>query len=415
MSKRSDLPVEGIVESPYEMLPVDEALRIILSFTPVLGTEHVDLLNATGRVLAKDIIAPADLPAAPVAAVDGYAILVDDPSPTRKVVAEVGAGWPVDLHLAPGQAAHVMTGALLPPGTEAVVMVEHVHRRGEWIEILQPPTRGANIAPAGIDVKAGQKVLEAGTVLGPAEIGLAAQLGTAQLEVYRRPRVAVMATGDELLGPEEPERPGAIRDSNSYSLVSAVSLANAVPILLGRVRDDEQELRQVLMKGLEESDALVTSGGVSMGTRDFIKPLLNEIGTIHFGRVSLKPGKPLTFATVGKKLAFGLPGYPVSALVTFEVLVRPALLKMQGWTNLFRPTVEVRLEHDVPLPRDRREYHRAIAFWHKGEIWARSTGNQKSSRLLSLATANALLQLDPGEGRVPAGERVKALLIGPLR
>jgi molybdopterin molybdotransferase len=415
MPARPDLPFEGIVESPYALLPVEEALNIILAHTPVLGTEQVELLQATGRVLAEDIVAQHDLPATPVAAVDGYAVLVDDPSPRREVVAEVGAGWPPGFQLAPGQAAHVMTGAVLPEGTEAVVMVEHVNRQGRWIELLQRPTRGANMAPPGSDIKADQKVLEVGTVLGPAEIGLAAQLGRARLTVFLRPRVAIMATGDELLGPEEPERPGAIRDSNSFSLVSAVLLADAIPIWLGRVRDDEDELRKALLRAFAEADAVVTSGGVSMGTRDLIKPLLQEIGTIHFGRVAIKPGKPLTFGTVHQKLAFGLPGYPVSALVTFEVLVRPALIKMQGRRDIFRPRVEVRLDHDLPRPRDRREYHRAVAFSREGEIWARSTGNQKSSRLLSLAGANALIELDPGEDGIKAGERVRALLVGPLQ
>ncbi len=415
MHKRPDLPLEGIVESPYEMLPVEEALSIILSRTPVLGAEEVDLVSATGRVLAEDIVAHHDLPPAPVAAVDGYAILVEDSSPRRQVVAEVGAGWPPNFRLRPGQAAHVMTGAVVPEGTEAVAMVEHVNRQGNVIELLQSVPKGANIAPAGTDIRAGQKVLDRGTVLGPAEIGLAAQLGRGRLRVYRKPVVAVMATGDELLGPEEPERPGSIRDSNSYSLLSAAFLADSVPLWLGRVRDDEEALRRALLKGFAEADAVVTSGGVSMGTRDLIKPLLMEFGTIHFGRVAIKPGKPLTFATVGDKLAFGLPGYPVSALVTFEVLVRPALLKMQGRRDIFRPTVEVRVEEEIPLPRDRREYHRAVAYWRDGEIWARSTGSQKSSRLLSMAGANALLVLDPADGRLSAGQRVMALLVGPLR
>ncbi len=415
MTHRPDLPIEGVVESPFDMLPVDVATQIILEKTPVLEAEEVDVLEAAGRVLAEDLVAASDMPSAPVAAVDGYAVLVDDPSPRRKVVAEVGAGWPPDFRLGYGEAAHVMTGAVLPPGTQAVVMVEHVNRQGSWIEILQAAPKGANIGQPGSDFHAGQKILEAGTRLGPAEIGLAAQLGRARLRVYRKPRVAVMATGDELLAPGEPERPGAIRDSNSYSLYCSVLEAEAVPVWLGRVRDDTTVLREALVTGLSQADVIVTSGGVSMGTRDLIKPLLKELGTIHFGRVAIKPGKPLTFATVGSKLAFGLPGYPVSALVTFEVLVRPALLKMQGRRDIFRPCVEVRVEHSLVRPKDRREYHRAIAAWRDGEIWARSTGNQKSSRLLSLAGANALLVLDPDTSPIDAGSKVSALLIGPLR
>ncbi len=257
-------------------------------------------------------------------------------------------------------------------------------------------------------------VLEPGIALGPAELGLLASLGIGAVEVFRRPRVAVLSTGDELVEADQDAPYGAIRDSNRPSLIAAIREAGGEPFSLGIARDDEDEQRRLVRKGLDEADVLVTSGGVSVGTRDLIKPLLEEVGTVYFGQVALKPGKPLTFAKVGPKAAFGLPGNPVSSLVSFEVFVRPALRKMQGYARLHRPTVEATLDHEVRKTPDRTEYQRAIVVWRPEGLVARTTGSQSSSRLLSMVGANALLHIPPGEGMLAAGTRVPALLVGEL-
>jgi molybdenum cofactor synthesis domain-containing protein len=226
--------------------------------------------------------------------------------------------------------------------------------------------------------------------------------------------VAVLATGDEVYEPDTPLSAGGIRDSNRYALMAAAREAGCEVISLGIARDDEALQRAAILDGLARADVLLTSGGVSMGTRDLIKPLLAELGTVHFGRIAFKPGKPTTFATMGGKLAFGLPGYPVSSLVSFEVFVRPALRRMQGDARPDRPRVRVVLRDPIQAPGDRPEYQRAVVAWEEGRLVARSTGAQGSSRLLSLRGANAML-LVPGDGRTyGAGAELEALLTGPL-
>jgi molybdenum cofactor synthesis domain-containing protein len=229
------------------------------------------------------------------------------------------------------------------------------------------------------------------------------------------PRVAVLATGDELVDPHDTPPPGSVRDSNSYALMSAAEEAGAEIVWHGHARDDESQLESAMRDALAASDVLLTSGGVSMGTRDLIKPLLDKMATIHFGRVSFKPGKPLTFATTTEgKLAFGLPGFPVSSLVTFEVFVRPALLKLAGAMRVTRPRVEVSLGHDIRPDAIRVEYQRATVLWEHHQFVAYTTGLQASSRLMSIVGANALLELQPGGETLPKGTMVQALLLANL-
>lgn len=403
-----------MVESKYEMVDPQVALEIVLRHTPVLGSETVPLAEARGRVLARDLFASANIPPFPASSVDGYAVVAADTSPTRQVLAEVTAGEARDLVVVPGTAVRTMTGAPVAPGADAVAMVEYVEETGGAITLSRPVRPGENVQPAGQDVKEGQLVLAGGTLLGPPEVGLLAALGHGEAEVFRRPRVAVLSTGDELVEPWEEAGPAKIRDSNRYALMAAVEMAGAAPISLGMVRDVRSEQERLIRRGLEEADVLITSGGVSMGVRDLVKGILEETGTVHFGRVSMKPGKPLTFATVGERIAFGLPGFPVSSLVTFELFVRPALLKMQGHTEVSRPRVEAVLDHDVTPAPDRTEFQRAVVRWEKGELRASTTGLQASGRLLSMVGANALLVFAPGQKRL-AGERVTAILTGPVR
>jgi molybdenum cofactor synthesis domain-containing protein len=401
-------------ELRYGILPAPRAAEIVLAHTPILPVERARTVDAQGRVLAEGIVAGERMPPFPAATVDGYAVVADDPAEWRTVLNDVLAGQVDGARVEPGSAARIMTGAPLPPGADAVVMFEQTDEREGRVRLERPVGRGDNLRAVGIDLEVGQSVMEAGALLGPAEIGLLATLGIAEVSVHRRPRVAVLSTGDELVEPDAPLRAGAIRDSNRYALMAAAREAGAEPISMGMARDDEALQRARIGEAFDAADVVITSGGVSVGTRDLVKPILESLGTVHFGRIALKPGKPLTFATVSEKLAFGLPGNPVSALVTFEVFVRPTLLKMQGRRTIQRPRVEVEIEHPLGKTPDRTEYQRAVVRWQGGRLTARSTGSQISSRLLSMVGANALLEIEPGQGSVPAGSRVPALLVGEV-
>jgi molybdopterin molybdotransferase len=409
-------------ESPYPMAPIEEAQRIIAAHVAPLGIEEIDcrsispyeLTLADGRVLAEEVFSGEALPDVPKAAVDGYALRAEDGLARRRVLGELTAGGAGQVVIAPGTAARIMTGAPLPDGADAVIMVEQTDERDGVLEIRQPINAGDSVHAIGQDIARGELVLTRGTSLGAAEIGLLATVGRVRVAAYRRPVVAVLATGDEVYEPDAPASKGGIRDSNRYALMAAAREAGCETISLGIARDDEAVQRAAILGGLERADVLLTSGGVSMGTRDLIKPLLAELGTVHFGRIAFKPGKPTTFATVRGKLVFGLPGYPVSSLVSFEVFVRPALRRLQGDARPDRPRARVTLGDTIQAPPDRPEYQRAVVAWQDGQLVARSTGAQGSSRLLSLRGANALL-LVPGDGRTyPRGTQLDALLTGPL-
>ncbi len=401
--------------SPYPMVAVAEALETILRHASPLEAEQVPLREAAGRVLARDVSADQNLPGLPRSSVDGYAVLSSDVSTTRDVLEEVTAGRLAHSQVRPGTAVHIMTGGTLPEGADAVVMVEDVEAEGQTIRLEKHPRAGENVHPPGMDLSRGQRVVDAGTRLGAAEIGLLATVGLTSVPVHRRPRVAVLATGDELVEPEETPPPGSVRDSNRYALIAAAQASDAEVVWHAHGRDDEPLLERLVREGLERADVLLTSGGVSMGTRDLIKPILDRVADIKFGRVNFKPGKPLTFAVVpGGKLAFGLPGFPVSSLITFEVFVRPALLKLGGRTTVLRPRVDVRLGHDVRPDATRFEYQRVSVRWEDGAFVARTTGLQASSRLMSIVGANALLELEPGPDTLRAGTTARALLLVDL-
>ena len=396
------------------MVPVEEAIETILSLAAPLRVETVDGLAAAGRILAETVRSDESVPAGPRAAVDGYALRADDQGERGLVSGEIAAGREQAIAVGPGQAVRIMTGGALPAGADAVVMVEDTEERDAVVTVRASVSPGTHIHATGQDIASGQVLLESGATVGAAEIGVLATVGKTRVQVYGRPRVAVLATGDELVEPWETPPAGCIRDSNRYALLEAVRAASAEPVWSGVARDTEDELASRFDEARQGADVVITSGGVSMGTRDLIKPLLQERGTIHFGRVNFKPGKPLTVATVDGTLVFGLPGYPVSSLVTFEVFVRPALLKMQGAPQPFRPRVEVELEHELRPDSVRPEYARAIVRWQNDRLVARTTGAQGSSRLLSMLGANALLVLDPSEQPLPAGTRVSAMLTGQL-
>ena len=401
--------------SAYPLIEVDDAAALVFEHIPTLGVERVALAHCVGRVLAEDLAAPASLPAFPASAVDGYALRSADAGKPLRVVGESAAGRPFAGKIEPGTAARILTGGVLPDGADCVVMVEDIRLEGEVVTTPAPLKAGSNYHVPGADLRAGELVVPAGTKLGAAEIGLAAALGFPRLPVRRRPRVALMSTGDELVEVGEKPGPGQIVDSNRWALLAALREAGAEVRSLGLAPDQPEALRKLVVDVLSEVDVLVTSGGVSVGTHDLIKPLLESLGTVHVGRVKLKPGKPFTFATLRagekEKLAFGLPGFPVSSLVTFEVFVRPALRKMQGFAELQRPSLPVRLDYDARATADRTEFQRVTLRREGSELVARSTGSQSSSRLMSLVGAHALVRIPPGDQGIKAGSIVDALIL----
>lgn len=398
------------------MLTPREALDIILAHVQRLPTETVMLMQAVGRVLAEPVIAPEDHPPFPAATMDGYAVIHDDTSPWREVIGEQYAGHVTDVVVTPGTAVRITTGAPLPAGADAVVPVEDVEVVDDHIVIRRDEVRpGENVRPVGVDIRRGDLVIPAGTVLGPAEIGLLASLGFARVTVSRRPRVSVLSTGDELVELDAPLGPGQIRDSNRFMLVAAAERAGAEVIWAGRGPDDVERLTELLRERIAESDVVITSGGVSVGERDLISAALRTLGTVHIERLFMKPGKPFHFVTAGSTLLFGLPGNPVSALVGFEIFVATALRAMTGQQPVEVEPVTVVLEHDVESG-DRIEYQRAIVWCDSdGTLRARNTGPQSSARLLSAVGANAYLVVPPRATPYRAGERLQAILRGPVR
>src|SRR5215831_1973455 len=398
--------------STYPLVDAAEAAALVLDRTPILPPEDVPLADCPGRALADDLIAPAQLPPFPASAVDGYALRSRDGGGRLTVVGESAAGRPFDGELPAGSAARILTGGVLPVGADTVVMVEDVDQGPGWVLVPSGYPAGRNFHRPGDDLRQGEVVVRGGEALGPAELGLAAALGFPRLRVHRRPRTALMSTGDELVEVGEQPGPGQIVDSNRWALLAALGEAGAAVTLLGVAPDQPEPLRDLVQRALADHDVLVTSGGVSVGTHDLVKPLLAQLGEVHIGRVSLRPGKPFTFATLPEgRMAFGLPGFPVSSLVTFEVFVRPALRRMQGFSAVQRPTLRVRMGYAARSSADRTEYQRVTLVREDGELVARSTGSQSSSRLMSLAGAHALVRVPPGDGGLAAGSLVDAMIL----
>ncbi|XP_015206708.1 gephyrin isoform X10 [Lepisosteus oculatus] len=418
--------------SPFPLTSMDKAFITVLEMTPVLSTEIINYRDGMGRVLAQDVYAKDNLPPFPASVKDGYAVRAADGPGDRFIIGESQAGEQPTHTVMPGQVMRVTTGAPIPCGADAVVQVEDTEliRESEdgteelEVRILVQARPGQDIRPIGHDIKRGECVLAKGTHMGPSEIGLLATVGVTEVEVQKFPVVAVMSTGNELLNPEDDLHPGKIRDSNRSTLLATIQEHGYPTINLGIVGDNPDDLLNALNEGISRADVIITSGGVSMGEKDYLKQVLDIDlhAQIHFGRVFMKPGLPTTFATLdidgARKLIFALPGNPVSAVVTCNLFVIPALRKMQGILDP-RPTIiKARLSCDVKLD-PRPEYHRCILTWHHQEPlpWAQSTGNQMSSRLMSMRSANGLLMLPPKTEQyveLHKGEVVDVMVIGRL-
>uniref|UniRef100_A0A8C1VCE9 Gephyrin n=1 Tax=Cyprinus carpio TaxID=7962 RepID=A0A8C1VCE9_CYPCA len=418
--------------SPFPLTSMDKAFITVLEMTAVLGTEIINYRDGMGRVLAQDVYAKDNLPPFPASVKDGYAVRAADGPGDRFIIGESQAGEQPTHTVMPGQVMRVTTGAPIPCGADAVVQVEDTELLRESedgteeleVRILVQARPGQDIRPIGHDIKRGECVLSKGTHMGPSEIGLLATVGVTEVEVQKFPVVAVMSTGNELLNPEDDLHPGKIRDSNRSTLLATIQEHGYPTINLGIVGDNPDDLLNALNEGISRADVIITSGGVSMGEKDYLKQVLDIDlhAQIHFGRVFMKPGLPTTFATLdmdgSRKLIFALPGNPVSAVVTCNLFVIPALRKMQGILDP-RPTIiKARLSCDVKLD-PRPEYHRCILTWHHQEPlpWAQSTGNQVSSRLMSMRSANGLLMLPPKTEQyveLHKGEVVDVMVIGRL-
>ncbi|XP_024860792.1 gephyrin b isoform X5 [Kryptolebias marmoratus] len=419
--------------SPFPLTSMDKAFITVLEMTVVLGTEIINYRDGMGRVLAQDVYAKDNLPPFPASVKDGYAVRAADGPGDRFIIGESQAGEQPTHTVMPGQVMRVTTGAPIPCGADAVVQVEDTELLRESedgteeleVRILVQARPGQDIRPIGHDIKRGECVLAKGTHMGPSEIGLLATVGVTEVEVQKFPVVAVMSTGNELLNPEDDLHPGKIRDSNRSTLLATIQEHGYPTINLGIVGDNPDDLLNALNEGISRADVIITSGGVSMGEKDYLKQVLDIDlhAQIHFGRVFMKPGLPTTFATLdidgARKLIFALPGRnPVSAVVTCNLFVIPALRKMQGILDP-RPTIiKARLSCDVKLD-PRPEYHRCILTWHHQEPlpWAQSTGNQVSSRLMSMRSANGLLMLPPKTEQyveLHKGEVVDVMVIGRL-
>uniref|UniRef100_A0A667YJE0 Gephyrin n=1 Tax=Myripristis murdjan TaxID=586833 RepID=A0A667YJE0_9TELE len=418
--------------SPFPLTSMDKAFITVLEMTPILGTEVINYRDGMGRVLAQDIYAKDNLPPFPASVKDGYAVRAADGPGDRFIMGESQAGQQPSHTVMPGQVMRVTTGAPIPCGADAVVQVEDTELLRESedgteeleVRIMVQARPGQDIRPIGHDIRRGECVLAKGTHMGPSEIGLLATVGVTEVSVHKFPVVAVMSTGNELLNPEDDLHPGKIRDSNRSTLLATIQEHGYPTINLGIVGDNPDDLLSALHEGISRADVIITSGGVSMGEKDYLKQVLDIDlhAQIHFGRVFMKPGLPTTFATVdidgARKLIFALPGNPVSAVVTCNLFVIPALRKMQGILDP-RPTIiKARLSCDVKLD-PRPEYHRCILTWHHQEPlpWAQSTGNQVSSRLMSMRSANGLLMLPPKTEQyveLHKGEVVDVMVIGRL-
>ena len=401
------------------MISVEEALERILAEIAPLNVVQVPLPEALGLVLAEDVIAQEDIPPFANSAMDGFALLSQDSQPRDgqparlRVTGEVAAGYVADHAVEAGTAMRIMTGAPVPPGADTVIQVELTRTEGpegEWVEILQAVPPGNNVRPAGEDMRRGQKVLSGGMEVGPWEIGVLATLGWASVPVIRRPRVAILGTGDEVVDVDEPLRPGKIRNSNSYLLEAAVRRAGAEPQRLGVARDTVESLREKFTEAMQ-SDLIITSGGVSVGDFDLVKNIMTEQGEMKFWQINMRPGKPVAFGHIGGVPLLGLPGNPVSAAVTFELLGRPVIRKMLGHTRLVRPQVDVVVEDGVSERVMRRHYVRARVEWRDGHYVARTTGNQGSHITTSLLNANALVIVPEGGAEVRPGETAKAMML----
>lgn len=403
-----------------QLLNADTALANILGDITPLGHETVPLASSLNRIIAEDIISPIDLPPFDNSAMDGYAIRAADSqraspaNPTAlDVVMDIMAGSAPTGQLETGQAARIMTGAPLPTGATAVVPVEDAIDNSPQVAVLTRVDEGVHIRRAGENIAAGAVVMTAGTLIRPAELGMLAAVGQAEVKAVRQPKALILTTGDELVDIDQPLKPGQIRDTNSYALAGLVQQAGGKPVRLPIAKDSLEAIRALYRKALEhQPDMLISSAGVSVGAADLVRVALDELGSIDFWRINMRPGKPLAYGAIQGVPFFGLPGNPVSAMVTFEVFVRPALAKMAG-RRAAPPIIQAKIAADMTSD-GRRSYNRVTLSRADNGFVAHSTGSQSSGALMSMVLADGLAVIPEGQRHVPAGAELSVLLLRPL-
>ncbi|GAW92033.1 molybdopterin molybdotransferase MoeA [Calderihabitans maritimus] len=405
-----------------EMLPLETALELLLEQVKVVEKEVLELLSAFQRVLAQEVFAPSNQPPFDRSPLDGYAVRGADianaspQTPARLKVAEtLPAGYLAKGRVEAGTAIRIMTGAPIPPGADTVIRFEDTRENNGWVEIFVSLAPGSNIVRAGEDIRQGELVLKPGVLLDAPEIGVLAALGIPRVEVFKRPRVAILSTGDELVGLDGELPPGKIRNSNLYALAASVLKAGGEPVLLGMVPDRVEEIALKISEGLRKADMLLTTGGASVGEYDMIQEAMSRAGArLLFWKIDMKPGTPVVAGEAEGKLILGLSGNPAAALISFEVLVRPLIRKMAGFTNLYRPRVAVKLLEDFRKKGRQRRFLRARVGLIEGQLWASLSGVQSPGVMKSFLAANSLLDIPGGRAPLLKGEEVEAILTGDL-
>lgn len=406
-----------------ELMNVDTAIANILTDIKPLSHEHTTLHDALSRTLASDIVSNDNLPPFDNSAMDGYAIRAEDMQPDSKtvlhVVMDIPAGIQPQGRIERGQCARIMTGAPMPEGADTVVPVENTDSNWgagdgalppETVTIIRPVDAHSNVRKQGHFVQQGQNVLRKGITIRPQDIGLLASIGISRVPVSRQPRIAILTTGDELIDPDQPLSPGKIRDSNSYALAGLVRLAGGVPIVLPRANDNLDAVRALFQNAIDQQpDLILSSAGVSMGAADFVRTVLEELGTINLWRINLRPGKPLAYGTLKGIPFIGLPGNPVSAMVTFEVIVKHVVRKFLG-SIVQTETITATTEEDIHSD-GRRSFLRVTIENYDGAFYASTTGTQSSDALLSMVQADGLLIVPEDVTFVPAGSQLTVILL----
>jgi molybdopterin molybdotransferase len=385
--------------------------RVLERVTPLVEREHLGVKDVLGRILAEDVRAPFDIPPLPNSARDGYAVrsgdLSGDSGLRLRVVAEVAAGQYCDTEIKPGEAARIFTGAPLPPGADTVVMQEYVQQNGAVLEVPAGAVRALdNVRPRGEDVETGAVVLERGTFIRPQEMGILASLGLSRIWVNQRPKVAVLSTGNEVVETGQPRGPAQIYDSNRYSLIGLLGMLGVHVIDLGIIRDDRDELRQAFHTASAQADAILTSGGVSVGAYDLVREILGEVGVIDFWRVKMRPGGPQAYGRIGQAYFFGLPGNPVSAMVVFLEIVRPALWRLMGRQDWQPTRFHARLQETIRKRPGLMEFQRGILAYTERGWEVTTTGPQGSGILRSMVQGDCLIFLPEERGDHECGEEV---------
>ena len=400
------------------MISVEEALNRILETIVPLSLEKVNIFDALGRVIGKDVHANRNIPPKDNSAMDGYAVRSKDTLNASRekpavlaVIEDIPAGAIPRNTLGPGEAVRIMTGAPIPDGADAVDKVEDTEKDGQKVKIFTAATIGQDIRNAGEDVSEGERVICRGDVIRPAEVGMLAALGRSFISVYQKPLIAVLATGDELVDVDEQPTPWQIISSNSYSISAQILECGGIPLQIGIAKDTREDLI-AKFKSAMRADIIISSGGVSVGDFDFVKDIMKEVGNnMQFWQVAMRPGKPLAFGSMEGIPVFGLPGNPVSSMVSFEQFVRPSILKMTGHKNLFRKVVRATIREDISKRGGMKHFIRARIQYENGKYYVTNTGDQGSGILKSMVRANGLIVLPENATSAKTGDEVMVQLI----